>query len=112
MTARDLTRFLRAVQAGRLLSPESTGYFFTPRALYRDRETWKKMYGPGLWFHVGNDATILFYEKEGSNAGTSGMVRHYPARDATLVLLCNMQDAAWGPAEQVHEMLLAGDLDG
>lgn len=111
VTAADLERFLRAVQRGELLSPELTRYFLTPQALYSQRETWKMMYGPGLWFYVENDGRLLFYEKDGENAGVSGLIRHYPRWDVSLVLLCNMQSAAWEPARQIHEMLLAGQLE-
>jgi CubicO group peptidase (beta-lactamase class C family) len=110
VTAADLERFLRAVQRGRLLSPEMTRYFFTPQALHTQHDTWKMMYGPGLWFYVENDGTLLFYEKEGENAGVSGMIRYYPRRDLSLVLLCNMESAAWAPARHIHAMIVEGQL--
>jgi hypothetical protein len=40
------------------------------------------------------------------------MIRHYPARDLSLVLLCNMQSAAWEPAWQIHARIVAGEFDG
>jgi CubicO group peptidase (beta-lactamase class C family) len=112
ITAADLDRFLRAVQQGRLLSPETTRYFFTPQALHTQHETWKMMYGPGLWFYVENDGTLLFYEKDGQNAGVSGMIRHYPGQELSVVLLCNMESAAWKPAWYIHEMIVKGQFDG
>ena len=89
-----------------------TYYFFAPQALHTQHETWKMMYGPGLWFYVTNAGEVLFYEKEGENAGASGMIRHYPARNLSLVLLCNMQSAAWEPAWYILEMVVSGEFDG
>lgn len=111
VTASDLDQFLRAVKQGRLLSPESTRYFFTPQVLHSQRDTWKMMYGPGLWFYVENDGALVFYEKEGVNAGASGMIRHYPNQDLSLVLLCNMESAAWDSARYIHAMVVNGEFD-
>ena len=71
----------------------------------------KMMYGPGLWFYVESDGTLLFCEKEGQNAGVSGMIRHYPGRDMSLVLLCNMESAAWKPVWQIHERIADGQVE-
>ena len=87
-----------------------TQYFFTPQALHTQHADWKMMYGPGLWFYLKNDGEILFYEKEGENAGVSGLIRHYPAQGLSLVLLCNLQDAAWQPAAQIHHQILSGQF--
>ena len=111
VTAADLERFLRAAKRGDLLSTEMTRYFFKPQALHTQYETWKMMYGPGLWFYVTNDGEVLFYEKEGENAGVSGMIRHYPALDLSMVLQCNMQSAAWDPASHLHEMIVDGQFE-
>ncbi len=110
VTAADLDRFLRDVRRGGLLSSEMTRYFFAPQALHTQYAAWKKMYGPGLWFYVENDGRLLFYEKDGENAGVSGMIRHYPAWDLSLVLLCNMESAAWDAARQIHAMIVDGQF--
>jgi hypothetical protein len=68
------------------------------------------MYAPGLWFYVTNAGEVLFYQKESENTGASGMIRYYPGQDLSLVLLCNMQSAAWDPAWHIHEMIVAGEL--
>jgi CubicO group peptidase (beta-lactamase class C family) len=111
VTASDLDRFLRTVKSGGLLSPEMTRYFLTPQALHRQCDTWKDMYGPGLWFYIENDGTVIFYEKGGENAGVSGLIRHYPAQDLSLALLCNMEDVAWKPAWEIHAMVVNGQFD-
>jgi len=66
VTAADLDRFLRAVRAGRLLSPESAGAFFTPHVDYKERDGWSMRYGLGLWFYVEPDGHLLYCQKEGT----------------------------------------------
>jgi hypothetical protein len=39
------------------------------------------------------------------------MIRHYPAQDLSVVILCNMGSAAWDPAWKIHEMLVAGEFE-
>jgi CubicO group peptidase (beta-lactamase class C family) len=112
VTAGDLDRFLRAVKAGELLSPELTEAFLTPQVHYRDKDGWTMMYGHGLWFRVEPARGIVCYQKEGYNAGVSGMIRHFPARDLSAVILSNMADGAWKPIQVIHEMVVAGRFGG
>jgi CubicO group peptidase (beta-lactamase class C family) len=111
VTAGDLDRFLRAVQAGRLLSAELTEAFLTPQVHYRERDTWTMMYGHGLWFHVDSAGQVVCYQKEGINAGVSGLIRHFPAHDINVVLLSNMESGVWGPIRKIHELVVAGELN-
>lgn len=111
VTAADLDRFLRAVQRGDLLSPEMTRSFLTPQVFHSQRDGWKLMYGPGLWFRVEEDGNVLFYEKEGQNAGASGLIRHYPEHDLSVVILTNMGEAAWDPIVDVHKILAARNFE-
>jgi len=112
VTAGDLDRFLRAVKAGELLSPELTEAFLTPQVHYRDKDGWTMMYGHGLWFRVEPEGEVICYQKEGYNAGASGMIRHFPARDLSVVILSNMAGGAWKPIQAIHEMVVAGRFDG
>jgi CubicO group peptidase (beta-lactamase class C family) len=105
VTAGDLDRFLRAVQAGTLLSPEMTAAFFTPQAHYRAVAGGTAKYGYGLMFVVDAADRVVFYEKDGINAGASGVVRHYPEGDLTVVILSNMEKGAWEPLARVHEWI-------
>lgn len=107
VTAADLDCFLRAVKDGKLLSSKMTKFFLTPQVAYEQKEGWDMYYGPGLWFFVEKDGRVLFYEKEGQNAGASGMIRHYPEKDISVVILTNMADAAWKPIWKIHDNLLA-----
>jgi CubicO group peptidase (beta-lactamase class C family) len=107
VTAADLDRFLRAVRAGRLLSPELTEAFFTPQVQYKAKEGWNQMFGYGLWFYVDQQGQVVCYQKEGFNAGVSGMIRHFPTHDLNVVLLSNTMDGAWEPIWKIHELVIA-----
>lgn len=111
VTAGDLDHFLRHVRNGKLLSTESTRYFFTPQMLHSRRDGWTEMYGPGLWFYVEEDGSVLFYEKDGQNAGVSGMIRHYPGKDISVALLSNLGNGAWDPVREIHKMIIEGQLN-
>jgi CubicO group peptidase (beta-lactamase class C family) len=110
VTASDLDKFLRAVKAGELLSPELTKAFLSPHIHYRTMDNWTKMYGYGLWFYVDNADRIVCYQKEGINAGVSGLIRHYPDQDINLILLSNMEDGVWEPVWKIHEMVVSGEF--
>src|SRR6266513_5688161 len=77
-TASDLDRFVRKVEAGTLLSAQSTAAFFTPQVLHHVQEDWKYMMGYGMEFAVDGDGNVMFAQKEGNNAGVSAVLRHYP----------------------------------
>jgi hypothetical protein len=70
------------------------------------------MYGHGLWFYVEDDSKIVCYQKEGINAGASGLIRHFPDQDISVVLLSNMESGVWKPIWKIHEMVVAGQLGG
>jgi CubicO group peptidase (beta-lactamase class C family) len=106
-TVNDLDRFIRAAKAGELLSPELTAAFFTPQVHYRASENQTNKYGYGLEFFVDQNEQIVFYEKEGSNAGVSCTIRHYPKHDITAVILANIANSAWKPIRKVHELIIA-----
>ena len=108
VTAADLDRFLRQVRAGRLLSPTLTEAFFTPQVKHRAQDGGHQWAGLGLWFQVDAAGQVVFYEKDGINAGTSGNVRHYPAQDLTVVMLSNMEEGAWAPLRVIHQRVVAG----
>lgn len=111
VTAADLDRFLRAVKAGKLLSPGLSDAFFTPQVHYQDRDGWTQMYGYGMWFYVDQAGQVVCCQKEGINVGVSGMIRHFPQRDISVVILSNLEDGAWEPVWKVHEMIVAGIFD-
>jgi len=111
VTARDLDRFLRAVQAGHLLSRELTEPFLTPQVHYRQRGDWTLMMGYGLTFYLDGDDEVICYQKEGINAGASGVIRHFPERDVNVVILSNLQNGVWKPIWRVHDLVVEGAFD-
>jgi CubicO group peptidase (beta-lactamase class C family) len=110
LTVADLDRFLQAVRAGKLLSPELTRAFLTPQVVHRARDTWTEMYGYGLWFYVDQANKVVCFEKEGVNAGVSGLIRHFPDQDITVTLLSNMEDGVWDPIWKIHELVVDSQL--
>jgi CubicO group peptidase (beta-lactamase class C family) len=110
VTAGDLDRFLRAVKAGELLSAELTEAFLTPQVHYREKDDWSMMYGYGLWFFVDQSDRVVCYQKEGINAGVSGLIRHFPAQDINVVMLSNMAGGVWKPVWKIHDMVIAGEI--
>jgi CubicO group peptidase (beta-lactamase class C family) len=102
VTAPDLLRFHAALRAGALLSPESTRAFLKPQVYHSEGDGWT---GFGLWFMLKPADDILYYQKEGINAGASAMLRHYPRPDLTVVVLSNLEDGAWAPVRKIHELI-------
>jgi CubicO group peptidase (beta-lactamase class C family) len=108
VTAADLDRFLRQVKAGRLLSPALTAAYFTPQVAYRPHGDGHRWAGLGLWFHVDGTGRVVYAEKEGYNAGTSAIVRHYPAQDLNVVMLSNLAEGVWAPLKLAHGLVMSG----
>jgi CubicO group peptidase (beta-lactamase class C family) len=111
VTAGDLERFLRQVQAGILLSRASVNALLTPQVLHHVGGEGRVMYGYGMQFMVDSGSGhVLFAEKEGINVGVSAVLRYYPDTDLTVVLLSNMQRGVWEPRRAIHRLLL-GDKE-
>ena len=106
-TAGGLDRFLRAVQRGQLLSPALTAAFFPPQAHWRTSAEGKTYFGYGLEFYIDPAGQLVCYQKEGENAGVSGVIRHFPKDDINLVILSNMENGAWKPLRDIHKMITA-----
>ncbi len=106
VTVGDLDRFLRAVQAGKLISPELTEAFLTPQVKYRESDNWITMYGYGLMFYLDKSGRLICYQKDGINAGVSGIIRYYPDWDINITLLSNMESGVWEPIWKIHELVV------
>jgi len=111
VTAGDLDRFIYALKDGLLLSPDMTQAFFTPQVDYRIKDDWTMRYGYGLWFYVDKAENVVCYQKEGINAGASGLFRHFPKQNINVVILSNMMDGVWGPVWKIHEEIVGGQFD-
>lgn len=104
-TVGDMETFLAAVQDGGLLGPEATTMFLTPQARHSEVEGETLYMGFGLEFTFDVEGALLYYEKEGINAGTSAVLRHYPSTGTTLAILSNMEDGVWEPRSLIDSML-------
>jgi CubicO group peptidase (beta-lactamase class C family) len=105
VTADDLLSFHRCLVNGELLGSELTAAMLSPKEVYRPRGEGTHHTGFGFEFETVADGTVRSYWKEGINAGVSGMLRHYPAHDLTLVLLSNREDGAWEPLRMIDGLL-------
>jgi CubicO group peptidase (beta-lactamase class C family) len=104
-TTADLDRFLGAIRGGDLLGPEMTTMFLTPQAKHSEGEKGTLYLGFGLEFSFDPDGGLLYYEKEGINAGTSAVLRHYPSTATTLTILSNMENGVWEPRTMIDSLL-------
>lgn len=111
VTARDLDRFLRALQSGQLLSQELTEALFSPHVDYKEKETWVMKYGYCFWFYIEPDGKVVCLQKEGVNAGVSGAIRYFLEQDINVVILSNMEEGVWEPIWKVHELIVSGKFD-
>jgi CubicO group peptidase (beta-lactamase class C family) len=101
VTAADLVRFLQAVRAGELLSPERTGLFFTPQVRH-DNDEW---YGFGLEITVDPGGTVWAYSKGGGNPGVSNTVRHYPGAGLDVVMLSNAERGGLAVVREIDRLI-------
>jgi len=111
VTARDLDRFLRVGQSGKLLSQELKEALFMPHVHYKEKEGWTMKYGFCFWFYVEPDGKVVCLQKEGINAGVSGAMRYFPEQDINLVILSNMEEGVWDPVWKIHELVVDGRFD-
>jgi CubicO group peptidase (beta-lactamase class C family) len=110
VTARDLDRFLRALQSGQLLSQELTKALFSPHVDYKEKDDWLMKYGYCFWFYVEKNGNVICLQKEGINAGVSGVIRYFPELDINVVILSNMEEGVWEPVWKIHELVVDGKL--
>ena len=94
------------MQAGRLLSPALTEAFFTPQVPHSPQDGGRLWAGYGLWFQMDAGGQVVYYEKEGVNAGVSGTMRYYPSHDLNVVVLSNMEAGAWAPIKEIHRRVV------
>ncbi|MGB8361801.1 MAG: serine hydrolase domain-containing protein [Acidimicrobiia bacterium] len=106
-TAVDLDRFLTTLRGGGLLGEEWTERFFRPVVEHSDNSEGTLHFGYGLEFQHDHDGGLSYFEKEGVNAGTSAVLRHYPDRGVTVTLLSNMERGVWEPRRFIHSMIMS-----
>jgi D-alanyl-D-alanine carboxypeptidase len=81
-TAADVERFLRALADGSLLGPELTARMLT-RHVLEDGDMWM-----GYGVYVGEDGR---FGHDGGDPGVETFAMYYPAADACLVVLANVE---------------------
>ena len=106
-TAADLDRFMTALRGGGLLGEEWTDRFFHPVVKHSDNSEGALHFGYGLEFQLNHEGRLSHFEKEGINAGTSAVLRHYPDLDVTVTLLSNMERGVWEPRRFIHSMIVS-----
>jgi hypothetical protein len=57
-------------------------------------------------FMLTKNDEVICYQKEGINAGVSGIMRYFPAQDINVVILSNMENGVWRPIWKIHEMIV------
>jgi len=105
VTAYDLIDFINAVQSGRLISSDLVKALTTPQVLHCESEEERWMFSYVLEFLLDAHGQIIFYQKDGVNAGVSAILRHYPDQDINVVLLSNMEDGVWEPIRKIHHFI-------
>lgn len=105
-TVADLTAFMDAARGGRLFSSAQVEEFFRPVVFHSRREDQIRRYGLGLEFVFDRDDRLLYFQKDGINVGTSGILRHYPEADITVALLSNTSTGVWEPARRLNALIL------
>lgn len=109
VTAADLVRFLQAVRAGELLSPELTAQFLTPQVLHHVADDGLEMWNSlGLAFIRYPDGTLRNFFKDGITPGVSGIINHYPAAGLDVVVLSNSSEGAWEPVAEIRRRVTGG----
>lgn len=101
-SARDMTRFMRALRAGRLIGPDLVASMRTPQALVAPNFA----YGYGLWI-LSDGGQIVRYGHTGEDPGISARVMYYPMHDLDVVILCNQQGPAGKVLADVHRWITA-----
>jgi CubicO group peptidase (beta-lactamase class C family) len=100
----DLLQFHAALVGGELLGPEFTAEMLRPHEIHSVNEGPDRAvvhaggthhYGYAFEFETDRAGRLVSYWKEGVNVGTSGILRHYPSENVTVVVLAVGADAAW-----------------
>ena len=67
------------------------------------------MFSYALEFLLDSSGRVVFYQKDGDNAGVSAIMRYFPDQDINVILLSNREDGVWEPVWKIHERVMAGE---
>jgi CubicO group peptidase (beta-lactamase class C family) len=106
-TAGDMDLFLRAIQAGKVLSPEMTREFLSPQVFYRQDNDYELRYGYVFRFLLDKNSKIVNYQKSGVNTGVCAWVGHYPEQDINIITFANYDDCLWDRLDDIRSAALS-----
>jgi CubicO group peptidase (beta-lactamase class C family) len=98
-TARDLDRFIAALDDGKIVSKESVDLMLTPHAADED-----ETYGYGMELVLDGE-TVAIYGHSGLDPGVSAVVSHYVDPGITVTVLCNQDRGSWPAAQKIASEL-------
>jgi CubicO group peptidase (beta-lactamase class C family) len=98
-TARDLDRFIQALEGGKVVSNESVELMLAPHAA-DDEET----YGYGMELVLDGERLAIFGHS-GLDPGVSAVVSHYVGPGVTVTVLCNQDRGSWPVAQRIASEL-------
>lgn len=108
VTALDLHRFFRALRDGQLIGEDATAQIMRPHVRREESASGSLWNGFGLEFELDSSGEIVVMGKDGINAGISAYARFYPALDATVVTLANIEYNVWAMQDEIRAVVLAG----
>ena len=100
-TVGDLERFLRAAAQNETLNRPHCAH-----SRPHKYGIWRTGYG--FEFVEDGNGDVLCMYKEGVNVGVEAMCAYYPAQDATVCLLSNVNGRLFGLHSEIEEMLISG----
>jgi CubicO group peptidase (beta-lactamase class C family) len=106
VTALDLDKLIRALQANRLMSPEASRQLLTPQVKTKDVDGGSHWNGFAVEFRLDDKGKITRYGKDGINAGVASNCVYYPATDTTTVLLANQDCNVWAMQRELDPLLI------
>jgi CubicO group peptidase (beta-lactamase class C family) len=98
-TARDLDRFIAALDDGKIVSKESVDLMLAPHAADED-----ETYGYGMELVLDGE-TVAIYGHSGLDPGVSAVVSHYVDPGITVTVLCNQDRGSWPAAQKIASEL-------
>jgi CubicO group peptidase (beta-lactamase class C family) len=107
VTALDLDRFIRAIQAGVLMGNDASTQLLSPHVKVKDRDD-----GTSLWngfafeFLCNTDGRVISFRKEGNNAGVSSNCEYFPPTDTTVIFLANQDCNVWAIPHDLNPLAL------
>lgn len=108
-TVDDLSRFMRSLLSGQLLSPEMTRAMLMPQVREAEPEAdddsvWE--YGYGNEFLLNPSGQVLRWGHAGEEDGVSCRLFYYPQQALEVVILGNQSDCAGSLGWEIHDLVV------